>query len=329
MQLSLCMIVRDEAFFIEECLGAARPHVDEIVVVDTGSIDGTREIARRYADKLIDFTWIDDFAAARNAGIAAADGDWILVLDADERIAAQDYSALRAALENSACDGYYLTTRNYMDRRSGSWQPVAESDVMSRGFSGYTTHRIMKCFRRRDDIRYRGRVHEIVDETIDESARCELPVIIHHYGDANEDKPRRERALRYLAIMEEELAEREDARLLAIAASSALHFAEDYPRAARYFRRAAELGYQRRESLEGAAEAHYRAGEPGPALDLYIQAYAMGPRSPALCLNMANLYVRTGDKGRGAELLRECLQLGGIDEQTNEVIRRNLEVLAS
>ena len=80
MRLSLCMIVKDEAFFIEECLAAAAPYVDEIVVVDTGSSDGTRDIAAGYADKLLDFVWIEDFSAARNAGLAAATGDWILVL---------------------------------------------------------------------------------------------------------------------------------------------------------------------------------------------------------------------------------------------------------
>ncbi len=329
MQLSLCMIVRDEAFFIEECLSYARPYVDEIVVVDTGSVDGTQDIVRRYADTLLDFPWVDNFSAARNTGLEAATGDWILVLDADERVVAEDFAVLRQAMVTDEFDGYYLQTRNYMNRQPGGWRPVEVDDPNTRGFAGFTTHRIMKLFRRRDDIRYRGRVHEIVDGSVAESARGELPAIIHHYGDANDDKPRRERALRYLALMEEDLAQEEDARLLAIAGSSAMHFAGDYTKAARYLHRAADLGYERQITLESAAEAYYRGGNFGTALSLYKTVYDAGSRSPVLCLNLANLLVRSGDKTRGKQLLQECLDLGGIDPTTDGAIRGNIEFLSS
>ena len=138
------MIVRDEAFFIEECLTQAAPHVDEIVVVDTGSTDGTRDIAVRHAQVVADFTWIDDFAAARNAAIERAHGDWILVLDADERIAPADYARIRSAIATTEYDGFYLTTRNYMDRRSAGWQSAEAGDEMARGFSGLPTPEVTK-----------------------------------------------------------------------------------------------------------------------------------------------------------------------------------------
>ena len=62
--ISLCMIVRDEAHCINSCLSAARPHVDEIIVIDTGSLDNTIELAEPFTDMLRQFTWIDDFSAA-------------------------------------------------------------------------------------------------------------------------------------------------------------------------------------------------------------------------------------------------------------------------
>ena len=158
--------------------------------------------------------------------------------------------------------------------------------------------------------------------------RGQLSAVIHHYGDASENRPRKERALRYLKLMDEDLALQEDARLLAIAGQTALHFAEDYGKAARYLRRSAELGYRPEDTLESAAEAHYRGGEYGLALTLYREAHAAGFRSPALCLNMANLEVRSGDKRRGAELLRECLERGGIDAGTDATIRQNLQFLS-
>lgn len=328
MRLSLCMIVRDEAFFIEDCLAAARPLVDEIVVVDTGSKDGTRETALAIADQVIDFPWVEDFSAARNQGLAAAKGDWVLVLDADERIAPRDYAAMREAMHDERYDGFYLQNRSYSnapDQRN--WRPIGDDDPNARGYRGYSTHPIMKLFRSRDDIRYQGRVHEIIDGAIDADRRGELEVVIHHYGEANPGRPRKERALRYLAIMDEELAEREDGRLFAIAGSTAMYFAQDYAKAQRYLQRAAELGYDVAASREGVAEAAYRAGNIGPARDVYEQLYAAGQRSPALCLNLANLVVRAGERLRGSALLEECLRLGGIDEGTNELIRKNIEAL--
>ena len=64
--LSLCMIVRDEELSLEKTLFTARPHVDEMIIVDTGSTDLTCSIAKKYADRLEYFEWIDDFSAARN-----------------------------------------------------------------------------------------------------------------------------------------------------------------------------------------------------------------------------------------------------------------------
>ncbi|WOJ98054.1 glycosyltransferase [Congregibacter brevis] len=330
MRLSLCMIVKDEAFFIEECLASAAPFVDEVVVVDTGSTDGTREIAERYAGKVLDFEWIDDFSAARNIGLAAATGDWILVLDADERIAAEDYPKLREAMSTSEFDGYYLIQRNYSDEELQlNWIAVTEPDEWSGPWTGYTENPILRLFRRNEFIGYEGSIHEIVDGTISGPARGTLDLPIHHYVDANPARSRLERASGYLVLMDRLLEERDDGRIYGIAGSTALNASKDYAKAASYFRRAAELGYESLRSLEGAAEAAYRGGNYGEAQDLYRRLYDDGHRTASLCLNLANLAVRSGDKPRGAQLLEECLSLGGMGPQTDETIRRNIEFLSA
>lgn len=86
MRLSLCMIVKDESENIEACLRSIAPVLDEIIVVDTGSTDNTKEIAEKMGAKVFDFPWRDDFAAARNESIRHATGDYIIWLDADDRI---------------------------------------------------------------------------------------------------------------------------------------------------------------------------------------------------------------------------------------------------
>jgi glycosyltransferase involved in cell wall biosynthesis len=86
-RLALVMIARDEARDIARALQSVRPHVDRMVVLDTGSLDDTRGIARGLGAEVSDFAWCDDFSAARNAALARSDADWNLVLDADEWIA--------------------------------------------------------------------------------------------------------------------------------------------------------------------------------------------------------------------------------------------------
>ena len=73
-RITLCLIARDEERFLPACLASVRGAVDEIVVVDTGSADRTREIAAEAGALVVDFPWCDDFAAARNAGLARASG---------------------------------------------------------------------------------------------------------------------------------------------------------------------------------------------------------------------------------------------------------------
>jgi glycosyltransferase involved in cell wall biosynthesis len=85
MKLSCGLIVKNEQEMLPACLKSIKD-ADEIVVVDTGSTDKTKEIASKYTDKIYDFPWIDDFAAARNFAISKCTGDWILSVDADHII---------------------------------------------------------------------------------------------------------------------------------------------------------------------------------------------------------------------------------------------------
>ncbi|MFD2880591.1 glycosyltransferase family 2 protein [Paenibacillus rhizoplanae] len=77
---------KNEADNLARCLRSVRGAVDEIIIVDTGSTDATCSIARSFGARIIDYPWNGDFAAARNAGLALAQGTWILVLDADEEL---------------------------------------------------------------------------------------------------------------------------------------------------------------------------------------------------------------------------------------------------
>ncbi len=98
--ISVCMIVRDEEEVLSRCLEDASGFADEIVIVDTGSKDNTKKIASKYTDKIIDFEWCDDFAAARNVSFQNATSDYLMWLDADDRISKENIAKINQCKEN-------------------------------------------------------------------------------------------------------------------------------------------------------------------------------------------------------------------------------------
>ncbi len=98
--ISLCMIVKNEEKLLARCLDSIADIMDELVIVDTGSTDGTKKIAARYTDKIYDFEWIGDFAAARNFAFSKATMDYIYSADADEVLDEENREAFRQLKEN-------------------------------------------------------------------------------------------------------------------------------------------------------------------------------------------------------------------------------------
>ncbi|HTG69016.1 MAG TPA: glycosyltransferase family 2 protein, partial [Candidatus Udaeobacter sp.] len=94
--ISLCMIVKNEEQVLDRCLNSVKDLVDEIVIVDTGSTDSTKEIAANYTDRIFHFEWIDDFSAARNYSFRHATKDYILWLDADDLLQENDLEKFKA-----------------------------------------------------------------------------------------------------------------------------------------------------------------------------------------------------------------------------------------
>ena len=92
--ISVCMIVKNEEEVLARCLACVTSFADEIIVVDTGSTDKTKEIAAGFTDKLYDFAWCDDFSKARNYSFSKATQDFIMWLDADDVILQEDQEQL-------------------------------------------------------------------------------------------------------------------------------------------------------------------------------------------------------------------------------------------
>ncbi len=157
-RLTLCMIARDEEQMLPGCLESVKGIVDEIVLVDTGSRDRTMEVARRHGARVYERPWDDDFAAARNEALAHAQGDFVLQLDADERLAPGAGRAIRKALRDSALNVGMLRLHN----TSAVGAPPGE--VLSGRARLGNAMPLPRLMRRVHGLEYEGLVHETVDE---------------------------------------------------------------------------------------------------------------------------------------------------------------------
>ncbi len=209
--ISLAVIVRDEAARLPALLDGHRGLWDEAVVVDTGSLDDSASVAAAHGARVETFAWIDDFAAARNAALAACAGRWALVLDADEHIAPADQARLRAVVAAAEPAGLVLPQWNYVDdARSPGWRPVdAAAAAEARGAAGYVVARQVRLFPPASGARYRGRIHETVEPDL--LARglplAPVDVPVHHHGHRGGEAARADRRERNAALLRRKLRE--------------------------------------------------------------------------------------------------------------------------
>jgi tetratricopeptide (TPR) repeat protein len=194
--VSLCMIVRDEEDTIGAAIKSVLALVDEIVIADTGSSDNTRIIAEGYGARVIDVPWQDDFAYARNATLAEATGDWILVLDADEYLQPIRPLEFQSLLHATHVAGYRL---RLLGARDADDPPA---------------HGVVRLFRRHPHVRYVYPVHEQILPSLGAWADqmqmivTDAPLAVaHETCRADRRAQRRERNLR---ILHKALASRAD-----------------------------------------------------------------------------------------------------------------------
>ncbi|MDX6714539.1 MAG: hypothetical protein QOH30_1097 [Baekduia sp.] len=199
--VSLCMIVKDEEAMLPRCLAAIAEHVDELIVVDTGSTDRTVEIAESFGARVLHHEWDGDFAAARNVSLDAATSDWLMYLDADEVLVEGDGPRLRELLGRTWREGFWLTETNHV----GELEDGAA-----------VAHNALRLFRNRPEYRFEGRVHEQFAHRLPSMPeRLEpSPVRIDHYGYLGTVRDSKEKSRRNLELLERQIAEGVDTPFL-------------------------------------------------------------------------------------------------------------------
>lgn len=184
MKLSLSMIVKNEENHLTTALESVSG-IHEIVICDTGSTDNTVELAKNYTDKVFtDYTWNDDFAEARNHALAKCTGDWILIVDADERLATPIEEVIK-----------YVTEADQKGLKTISCKVISEK--------WNQMHRQPRLFKRCDEVFWKGAIHNHL--SVDEHNYQDIEVY-YGYSDAHQKDP--DRALRILTKVVNEKPDR-------------------------------------------------------------------------------------------------------------------------
>jgi glycosyltransferase involved in cell wall biosynthesis len=322
------MIVKDDAAFLEHCLDSVKEIVDEVIVVDTGSKDATKDIAAKAGAQLFDLEWKDDFSAARNFSLGKAGSNWILVLDAVEMLdAAGREEVLRLVNSREHCMkdmvGFRLVRRSYTPK-SGSAAMSVDEVSLSRDFSHHTDTKTVRLFKNHDKIRFRNRVDELVDSTINDNHGeiIDAEVVVHDFSllkggsavakagpsaddlwrmlQAEPENPRHNRDIA-MAFMERG---RNDLALKYL--TRALRFDPKFPgiyadigrvfvkmgqpiRAINYFNMAIAQDKKDISSLNNLAVIYMSMGKYEPAQKLLDAAMIREPKNPAVLKNMSIL----------------------------------------
>lgn len=277
--LSLIAIAKNESAAMADFLINHAPLCDEMVVVDTGSDDGTPAIAEAHGAKVFTFAWCDDFSLARNFSLTMATGRWVLCLDIDEMIDPRDFPRLREVLQREpAC--YQLPQWNYYDdSRHMEWQPVPGLyPARERDHSGFFQAEQYRLFPTGHDLRWEGRVHEDLSASVAAAGlpRLRLDVPIHHYGYVKSEKHNRGRNEMYGRLVRKNVEDRpEDPKALL------------------------ELGY-----------ILIQEGRGREAIPVLEKATDCGARGPVLCRvgsMLATLYREDGKPAQAIETLHETV----------------------
>jgi tetratricopeptide (TPR) repeat protein len=287
MLLSAALIVRDEAEHLDACLACLRRLVDEIVVVDTGSSDDSVAIAHRHGAVVATEPWRADFSAVRNRSLDLVTGDWVLYVDADERVEAADPDAARSALAaDDTCVAYRV---RFVPR------------------VGWTPYREYRLWRSRPDIRFCNPIHESIVPAIDAVARRDRLRVepfdlftIHHLGYEGDQRAKHARDEPMLLA---EIARNPDRTFLYDHLARVYEAAGDSSRAIDTWRRGIEVARARghthpddRLVYLGLLFHLLARGEVNDDFGaLLAEALAVLPRLPSLELAAARYEFATGD----------------------------------
>jgi len=281
--ISVCIIGKNEEKNIERCLAPLAKLGLEIIYVDTGSTDRTRELAAQYTDRLYDFEWISDFSAARNFSISKASHNYVLAIDCDEFLTQIDPKALAQAIDKHPRGVGTIQLDNYCDSANGTT---------------CIPNRLERLFHKRY-YHYEHPIHEQICEIKTGSTyyeRYDAPIVVDHIGYAGTAEERRQKTERNNELLFQEIARHPNDPYNYFQVAQSYNFTSDYENAYLYYQKAFSLGLDTENPWVYVMANNFinvcvQLGKGEEALALYLPVYDTYAGNPAFLSSMGSLYL--------------------------------------
>lgn len=289
--LSLAMIVKDEEKWLATCLDSVKDIVDEIVIVDTGSTDRTKEIAESYGAKVYDFKWVEDFSAARNFAFSKATQEFILWLDADDRLdAPEKLKPLLAALDPQF--GCILMQYFYGFDEFGNCTAL---------------HMKNRVVRNDGNFMWKGRIHEDLIPTMTAGVSSTTEVAIYHRADGTRVRASSERNLRI--ALSEYKENPLDARIVFNVANSCVGLGRNEEAVKYYLEYLEKSGWDEEKYIAicRAAFCLYELGHLDEAMNMFLRAVKLRPKYADAFRGLGICSMRKGDLDSAEEYMISML----------------------
>ncbi|OPD37881.1 glycosyl transferase [Clostridium botulinum] len=317
--ISLCLIVKNEEETLHKCLDSVKNIAQEIIVVDTGSIDRTKEIALNFTDKVYDFTWCNDFSKARNFSISKASNDWILVLDADEVVTDFHIRDIQSFCSegNKKIVGRLKRINEYEDEKGNKKYIERVNRVFNKNF-----------------FTYEGIIHEqIVSTNKEKYVTKNINLIVDHIGYSKEVLNRTNKIQRNIELLKKALEKNFKDPYLHYQLGKSYFMGKDYDNAYISFKKAIYLiddfNYEYAEDLVesyGYALIHLNLFKEALELIKYEKYYS---NSPDFLFIIGLIYMNNNCFQKSAETFLRCTEFkeGKIEGITSYLPLYNIGVI--
>ena len=309
--ISLCMITKNEEKFLERCLNSVKSIVDQIIIVDTGSKDNTKNIAKRFNAKIFDFEWVDDFSAARNESLKHATKDWILVMDADEVIEKNYLDKIKNAIGNSNdFAGFSLEQRSYINNFfEGAVKNWSDFELV-KDYPFYIPHLLVRLFKNKIGLYFKHRVHELVEDSINEKGLKykKLDVVLHHFGSLKGINLIREKTDQYTKIILKQLEENPNSARYNYQAARMFIGRNDFSNALKYFEKTAKIDSHYKLVFSEIAKIYLQMNDKNRTIEYFKKSVKHNPDNPSPANNLAVVYISMGKFEQAKKILEEQLK---------------------